>query len=47
MGLIHSIFQLIMIIGVWNIFFEFALRWMSLKLTGDKSTLVQVVVWCR
>ena len=26
---------------------ELALRWMSLDLTDDKSTLVQVMAWCR
>ena len=27
--------------------FEFAFRWLSLDRTDDKSTLVQVMVWCR
>ena len=31
----------------WGIFCEPALRWMSLDLTDDKSTLVQVMAWCR
>ena len=31
----------------WGISFELALRWMSLDLTDDKSTLVQVMAWCR
>ena len=31
----------------WGISCELALRWMSLDLTDDKSTLVQVVAWCR
>ena len=26
---------------------EIALRWLSLKVTEDKSTLVQVKAWCR
>ena len=31
----------------WGISCEFALRWMSLDLTDDKTTLVQVMAWCR
>ena len=34
-------------IGGWGIFCEIALRWMPLDLTDDKSTLVQVMAWCR
>ena len=30
----------------WDIFCEMALRRMSLDLTDDKSTLVQVMAWC-
>ena len=30
----------------WGISCELALRWMSLDLTDDKSTLVKVIVWC-
>ena len=33
-------------IGSWDIFRKIALRWMSLDLI-DKSTLVQVMAWCR
>ena len=33
--------------GGWDIFYEIALRWMPLDLTGDRSTLVQVMAWCR
>ena len=33
--------------GGWGISFEIALRWMPLDLTDDKSTLVQVMAWCR
>ena len=33
-------------IGGWGIFCKIALRWMSMDLT-DKSTLVQVMAWCR
>ena len=31
----------------WVISCELALRWMSLDLTDDKLTLVQVMAWCR
>ena len=31
----------------WGISCELVLRWMSLDLTDDKSTLVQVKAWCR
>ena len=31
----------------WGISYEIALRWMALDLTDDKSTLVQVMAWCR
>ena len=40
-------FKLIWVIGGWGIFCEIALRWMPLDLTDDKSTLVQVMAWCR
>ena len=33
--------------GGWCISHEIALRWMPLDLTDDKSTLVQVMAWCR
>ena len=33
-------------IGGWDIFCKMALRWMSLDLFDDKSTLVQVMAWC-
>ena len=35
-----------MIVG-WGIPCKSALRWMSLALIDDKSTLVQVMAWCR
>ena len=41
------IFQLISLIGGWGIFCKIALKWMSMDLTDDKSTLVQVMAWCR
>ena len=34
-------------IDAWGISCELAFRWMSLDLTDDKSTLVQVMAWCR
>ena len=40
------IFQLISVIDGWGISCELALRWMSLNLTDDKSTLVKVMAWC-
>ena len=41
------IFKLILMIGGWSIFCKIALRWMSVGFTDDKSTLVQVMAWCR
>ena len=41
------IFKLILVNGGWGISYEIALRWMPLDLTDDKSTLVQVMAWCR
>ena len=35
------------VIDGWVISCELAFRWMSLDLTDDKSTLVQVMAWCR
>ena len=43
----YLIFQMISVIDGWGISWELALRWMSLDLTDDKSTLVQVMAWCR
>ena len=43
----YLIFQIISVIDGWVISCEFALRWMSLDLTDDKSPLVQVMAWCR
>ena len=43
----YLIFQIISMIDGWGISCEHALRWMSLDLTDDKSTLVQVMAWCR
>ena len=41
------IFKLTLKNGGWGISHEIALRWMSLDLTDDKSTLVQVMARCR
>ena len=43
----YQIFQIISVINGWGISSELALRWTSLYLTDDKSTLVQVMAWCR
>ena len=43
----YLIFQIISVIDGWGISCELAIRWMSLDLTDDKSTLVQVMAWCR
>ena len=41
------IFKLTLVNGGWGISYEIALRWMPQDLTDDKSTLVQVMAWCR
>ena len=41
------IFKLISLTDGWGISGKIALRWMLLNLTDDKSTLVQVMAWCR
>ena len=33
--------------GGWGISYKIALRWMPLALTYDKSTLIQIMAWCR
>ena len=43
----YLIFQIISVIDDWVISCELALRWMLLDLTDDKSTMVQVMAWCR
>ena len=42
----YLIFKIILVIDGWGISCEFALRWMSLNLTADKPTLLQVMAWC-
>ena len=39
--------KLILVTDVCDIWSEIALRWTSLDLSDDKSTLVQVMAWCR
>ena len=46
-NLIQAIFNLILVNGGRGIKCETALRCMSLDLTEDKSTVVQVMAWCR
>ena len=41
------IFKLILVNDDYDISSEIALRWTSLDLSDDKSTLVQVMAWCR
>ena len=41
------VFNLSLVNGGWGISYEIALRSMPLDLTDDKSTLVQVMAWCR
>ena len=41
------IFQLMSVTDGWGISSIMALRWMWLDLTDEKSTLVQVMAWCR
>ena len=43
----YGIFKLTLANGGWGISYEIALRWIPLDLTDDKSTLVQVMAWCR
>ena len=41
------IFQLILVIDGWSISCKIVLKWMPTDLTDRKSTLVQVMAWCR
>ena len=41
------IFKVILVIDGLDVQCQVALIWMSMDLTDDKSTLVQVMVWCR
>ena len=40
-------FQLILVIDGWSISCKIVLKWMPMDLTDGKSTLVQVMAWCR
>ena len=42
-----AIFSLVLLIGIFTSCNDYPLRWMSWNLTDDKSTLVQVMAWCR
>ena len=41
------IFQLILLIDGWSISCKIVLKWMPMDHTDGKSTLVQVMAWCR
>ena len=41
-----AIFNLVLLIGIFTLSKDNALRWMPWDLTDDKSTLVQVLAWC-
>ena len=43
----NSIFNLVLFIGILKFLYDNALRWMPQNVTDDKSTLVQVMAWCR
>ena len=43
---IEERFKKKLVINGWGIFCENALRWMSLGLTDDESTLDRVMAWC-
>ena len=43
----NGIFNLVLLIGIFGSSHDNALRWMPEDLADDKSTLVQVMAWCR
>ena len=43
----NGIFNLVSLIGIFRSSHDNALWWMPQDLTDDKSTLVQVMAWCR
>ena len=43
----NSIFNLVSLTGICRTSYANTLRWMPLDLTDGKSTLVQVMAWCR
>ena len=42
-----AIFQLILAIDGWSVSCKIVLKWMPMHLADGKSTLVQVMAWCR
>ena len=42
-----AIFNLVLLIGIFTSSNDNALGWMPWDLTDDKSTLIQVMAWCR
>ena len=42
-----AIFNLVLLIGIFTSSIDNPLRWMQWDLTDDKSTLDQVMAWCR
>ena len=42
-----AIWNLVLLISIFTSFKDNALRWMPRDLTDDKSTLIQVMAWCR
>ena len=43
----NSIFKLALFIGTFRASFDKIIRWMTQDLADDKSTLVQIMAWCR
>ena len=43
----NVIFNFAIVIGIFKSSYDNVLRWMPHDLTDDKSTLVQVMAWCR
>ena len=43
----NLIFNLVSLIGILRSLYDNALRWMPQNIIDDKSTLVQVMAWCR
>ena len=43
----NVIFHLVLLTGIFKSFHDNVIRWIPHDLTDDKSTLVQVMAWCR
>ena len=43
----NVIFNLVLLVGIFKFSYDNVLRWMPQDLTDDKSTLGQVMAWCR